>query len=370
MAFLLAAALLFVLPSFPQSVEEAQESQARGDWKGAEQTWRALIEHAPQDYRLWSSLGIALSHQERYTDAIAAYRKALAIQPKDPQTELNLGITYFKSGKLPQAVAPLQVAAAALGQNAQIDTLLGMSLFGTGKYREAATYLERASASDPANLGLQQVLAQSYLYGKQYGKAQLEFERMLVRDPDSANVHMLLGEAYDANGQLEPAIKEFQAAAQKGNLPNLHFGLGYLLWKDHKYDQAEAEFRRELNTDPKNYQALAYLGDVLIKRGATEEARQCLRQSIAIHDGIWLTHFHLGVLAQEQKHYNDAITELRRAIALNGSRPEPHYRLAQALKATGQTKGAQVELAKVAKLHQHKDEDLIHQITKPLAPVL
>ena len=62
-----------------QTVEQAQQLQARGDWKGAEQTWRALLERAPQDYRLWSSLGIALSHQERYMEAIAAYRKALAI---------------------------------------------------------------------------------------------------------------------------------------------------------------------------------------------------------------------------------------------------------------------------------------------------
>ncbi len=362
------AVFVSVSPCFSQTAEQAQRLQARGDWKGAEQTWRALLERAPQDYRLWSSLGIALSHQDRYREAIAAYRKALAIRQDDAQTELNLGITYFKSGKLPDAIAPLRSAAAALGDNTQIDTLLGMSLFGTGKYTEAATYLQRASASDPANLGLQQVLAESYLYGKQYDKAQTEFERMLVRDPDSANVHMLLGEAYDANGQLEPAIKEFQTAAQKGNLPNLHFGLGYLLWKDHKYDRAEAEFRKELSTDPQNYQALAYLGDVLIKRGATAEARKCLRQSIAIHDSIWLTHFHLGVLAEDEKRYGDAIAELRRAIALNGSRPEPHYRLAQVLKATGQSKAARLELAKVAKLHERKDEDLIHKITGSAVP--
>lgn len=359
-----AAALLSVLPCFSQSIEQAQELQARGDWKGAEESWRALLEHAPQDYRLWSSLGIALSHQERYTDAVAAYRKALAIHPKDPQTELNLGITYFKSGKLPQAIEPLRSAARLLGDNPQIDTLLGMSLFGTGKYGEAATHLQRASAADPDNVGLQQVLAQSYLYGRQYDKAQLEFKRMLIRDPDSANVHMLLGEAYDANGQLEPAIKEFQAATQKGNLPNLHFGLGYLLWKDHKYDQAEAEFRKELSTDPQNYQALAYLGDTLMKRGDTAEARKRLRESIAIHDSIWLTHFHLGVLAQEEKHYGQAAAELRSAIALDATRPEPHYRLAQVLKATGQAQAARLELQKVTKLHEHKDEDLIQKITR------
>jgi tetratricopeptide (TPR) repeat protein len=361
----LLVASVLAFPGFAQSIQQAQEFQARGDWRAAEQTWRALIGQAPQDYRLWTSLGVTLSHQERYPDAITAYQKALTIQPKDPQTELNLGIAYFKAGKLPQAIPPLERAAATLGTNPQIETLLGMSLFGTGKYLDAARYLEEASAADPDNLGLQQVLAQSYLYGKQYDKAQSEFERMLIRDPDSPNVHMLLGEAYDANGQLKQAIAEFEAAARKGNLPNLHFGLGYLLWKDSKYDQAEAEFRTELSSDPRNYQALAYLGDTLMKRGDEEEASRLLRKSIAIHDGIWLTHFHLGVLAQKQKRYEDAVAELQRASALDASRAEPHYRLAQVLKATGKSDAAKLELEKVAKLHQHKDEDLIQKISGP-----
>jgi tetratricopeptide (TPR) repeat protein len=364
----LAAVLLVEIPAFAQSLQQAQELQARGDWKSAEETWRKLIEQAPQDYRLWTSLGVTLSHQARYADAVAAYQKALVIRPKDPQTELNLGIAYFKSGKLPRAIEPLRVSATALGDSPQIDTLLGMSLFGTGKYVDAAHYLQRASQADPGNLNLEQVLAQSYLYGKQYQKAQSEFERMLVRDPDSANVHMLLGEAYDADGQLEPAIKEFQDAAQKGNLPNLHFGLGYLLWKNHKYDRAEAEFRKELNTDSQNYQALAYLGDTLMKRGDSEEAGKLFRESIKIHDTIWLTHFHLGVMAQEQKRYGEAAAELRRAITLDSSRPEPHYRLAQVLKATGQSEAARLELEKVAKLHEQKDEDLIHKITGRSSP--
>lgn len=105
-----------------------------------------------------------------------------------------------------------------------------------------------------------------------------------------------------------------------------------------------------------------------MKRGDNEEARKYFRESIAIHDTIWLTHFHLGVLAQEQKRYDDAVAELRRAIALNASRPEPHYRLAQVLKVTGQTQAARLELEKVTKLYERKDEDLIHKITGPSLP--
>src|SRR6185437_6333584 len=129
--YLLAAALLAASPVFAQSIQQAQELQSHGDWKAAEDAWRALIQQSPQDYRLWTSLGITLSHQNRYNDAIEAYRKALAIQPKDPQTESQLGITYFKARKLPQAIPPLRSEPAALGDNPQIDTLMRMRLLGT-----------------------------------------------------------------------------------------------------------------------------------------------------------------------------------------------------------------------------------------------
>jgi Flp pilus assembly protein TadD len=72
-------------------------------------------------------------------------------------------------------------------------------------------------------------------------------------------------------------------------------------------------------------------------------------------------------MAQQQKDYAEATAQLRRAIELDGARPEPHYRLAQVLKATGKAEAARAELEQVAKLHERKDEDLIHKITGPEA---
>ena len=47
----------------PQTVEEAQQLEAHGDWKGAATAWRALAEQSPNDYGLWASLGVALAHE-------------------------------------------------------------------------------------------------------------------------------------------------------------------------------------------------------------------------------------------------------------------------------------------------------------------
>ena len=60
--------------------ETARRLEADGNWKQAEQTWRAVLELAGQDARAWTNLGVALNRQEKTDDAIAAWQRAIAIQ--------------------------------------------------------------------------------------------------------------------------------------------------------------------------------------------------------------------------------------------------------------------------------------------------
>jgi tetratricopeptide (TPR) repeat protein len=346
-----------------QTVEQAQQMESRGDWKGSEAVWRALVQQSPKDYRLWTSLGVALAHQERYDDALVAYRKALSLNPKAPQTELDLGLAYFKAGKLSEAVQPLRVAAAGLPDSAQAEILLGMSLYGTRQYREASAYLEKAVARSDGNTQLQLVLAQCYLYSGEYAKAQSEFEQMLKRDPDSPAVHMMLGEAYDALNRRDEAIAEFRAAAgSKQYVPLAHFGLGYLFWASRHYDDAEAEFRKELEKDPKNAQAEAYLGDVQLKKGNRTEAKQLLRHSIELQP-TRIAHFDLGVLANDERDYTAAINEFKQAATLDPHEPDAHYRLAHIYQHLGRKGEAQHEFALVEQLHEKTRDDLLEKMS-------
>ena len=346
-----------------QTPSDAQALDAQGRWDAAESVWRKLLASSPEDSRLWTGLGITLSHEKKYDDAIAAYRKALLLHPNDVETELNLGIAYFKAGKVPEAIAPLQAAAAQLPGSDQVNILLGMSLFGSGRYKEAIPYLEKAKAQD--NPVLQQVLAQSYLESGQYDKALSEFQRLLLRDPDAPAVHMLLGEAYDAENQSERAMAEYRAATAKGYTPDAHFGLGYLLWKDGRYAAASEEFQKELSYDPKNSLALAYLGDIALKQGDPAKAEPLLRRAIALKIDLRVAHFDLGVIAFDAKRYEQAEKEFAVAVRLAPKDADAHYRLARLYQATGRPADAQRELAIVKELHQRTREELLFKVSGP-----
>ena len=360
---LLTASLVLSAARRQQTASDAQALDVQGNWQAAESAWRTLLISSPGDYRLWTSLGVTLSHEKRYDEAIAAYHKALSLKPHDAQTELNLGIAYFKAEKLPEAITPLQAAASQLPNSDQLNVLLGMSLFGTGRYKEAIPYLEKTRAQE--NSMLQQVLAQSYLEAGEYGKALAQFKTMLLRDPNSPAVHMLLGEAYDAENQPAAAIAEYRTAAAKGYTPDAHFGLGYLLWKNHQYADAAAEFQRELDNDPKNSLALTYLGEIALKQGDAAKANTLLCRAIALKSDIRLAHFDLGVIEADAKHNQEAEKEFKTAIRLAPEEADAHYRLARLYESMGRSADAQRELAVVKQLHQRTREDLLLKVSGP-----
>jgi len=63
------------------------------------------------------------------------------------------------------------------------------------------------------------------------------------------------------------AEKAFRAASNiNPKAPNVHFGLGYLLWAQRKWTDAATEFELELQNDPRHTKARAYLADTLVRQ--------------------------------------------------------------------------------------------------------
>jgi tetratricopeptide (TPR) repeat protein len=346
---------------------EALALEQQGKLAQAEKVWRRITEANPHDAAAFASLGLILSKQGKYQQAVPVYRKAVALDPKLPGLHLNWGLAEFKQEHFEAAIAPLTAALTADPQNMQARTLLGLSCYGAKRFAEAAKYLEVPAKSDPSNIELHRVLAQSCLSAKQYSCALAAFRQILERDPDSAAAHMLSGEALDGLGRTVEAIPEFEAALKAApREPNVSFGLGYLYWKLHKYEDAKLAFDAELRIDPGHAQALAYLGDIEMRQNAPAKALTLLVKATQLRDDIRIAFLDIGAIRADQKEYPEALVALQRAEKLDPGQPDAHYRLARVYRAMGNHDAAQREFAKVNELHE-KPEDLAPKMA-PASP--
>jgi tetratricopeptide (TPR) repeat protein len=343
---------------------EAQALERNGKLPEAATVWRSVTQRDPRNAAAWASLGVVLAKLQQYAEADAAYRKAIALDPKLPAVQLNLGLAEFKQGKLEAAIEPLRAALAADPQSMQARTLLGLSYYGVRRFKEANEQLAAAVKSDPGNAELHGVLAQSCLSAKNYSCALDEFTWISRQHADSAVAHMLTGEALDGLGRTPEAITEFEIAAKTDpHATNVQFGLGYLYWKMRQYDEAARAFEAELASDPLNAQALAYLGDVELKRSEQEKALGLLQRSLRLSDDLQIAYLDVGVIFTEQKHYQDALAALLSAQKLDAAQPEVHYRLGRLYQAMGNVDAAKEEFVKVQQLHQKEEASVADRMS-------
>ena len=309
-----------------------------------------------------ANVGVALAGKSDFAGAVRAYQRALTLDPRVPHLYLNLGLAYFKQGHFREALAAFKKEPS----NDRVITLTGMSHFGLGEYKLAAAVLRPLQVTQPDNAELGYLLAKCYLWAGEYDQAMEMFRSLLVRDPNSAPVHMLLAEALDADDREHEATAEFEEAVKAGaQQPEVHFGLGYLYWKQRRYEDAEREFRAELKNNPEHALSLAYLGDLLLRNGDKHEALTLLRQADSYDASLHVVHQDLGIYYQEENQLTLAVTEFQAAVRTAPENYDAHYRLARIYKQMSRLTEAEKEFAIVRRLHQQKQEEPLMRISGP-----
>lgn len=342
--------------------------EQRGDDAGAEAAWRSYLAAHPERAEAYAHLGLLEARRERYKEAIADDRKALALHPGLPGLRLNLGLALFKSGAMKEAaqefLAEWKATPATSAERQQLTILLGMSYYGMGAYAEAAPYLKQAADRDKRNLPLRMALAHSYLWSKQYQKVLDTYQEILLLNPESAEADMLAGEALDEMKDITGAIAQFRAAAKVDpKMPDVHFGLGYLLWTKRRYVEAAPEFQAELENDPGHAQAMTYLADCDLELSHPEIARPLLEKAIQLDPTIELAELDLGSIDADAGRSEDALRELEHAGKLAPADVNVHWKLGRLYRTMGKNAEARAEFDKAKNITQAADAALVEKLT-------
>jgi len=245
----------------------------------------------------------------------------------------------------------------------RITTLIGLARYGAGDYAGAVPFLKKAVAADSQNLPFRLTLAQSCLRSKQYQCVLDVYHEILNLNENSAEADMLAGQALDEMKNRPAAIEQFRAAVQADpKMPDVHFGLGYLLWAQLKFDEAAKELQAELTNDPNHPQALTYLADCHIQLNNPEAALPLLEKAVRLDPKIELAHVDLGVLYADAGKNDHALRELKIAEQLDPTDQNVHWRLGRFYKSIGKKAEAEIEFRKTRGLQKAADKSIFDKL--------
>src|SRR5579864_2682578 len=191
--------------------------------------------------------------------------------------------------------------------------------------------------------------------------ATAAYLRLYQADPNSYRVHQLIGDLEAAKGNDSKAMDEYRAAvAMKPSVPNLHYSLGHLLWKDLRTAEARTEFEAELAINPRHSGALHDLGNTYLLEHQPERALEYLSRALAVDPGDSDIHRDLGTGYAELRDYDKAENEFKAALPgdHDGS---VHYKLARVYQARGNKEDAAREFAISTSLNRESHTKLEKQ---------
>lgn len=345
--------------------QAAVSLEKQGKLDEAEAAWDAIAKQYPSNPEPLAHLGLLEARQEHYGAAIAYYRKAMALNPQMPGLRLNLGLALFKNGDYRKAIEQLGPLQKAQPGDLRLNILMGMSHYGLAQFVAAAPYLKSASEQDTQNLTLLLTLAHSCLLSNQYPCVLDAYHRIIALNAESAEADMLVGEALDEMKDREGAIREFRAAiVANPKEPNVHFGLGYLLWTKTAYAEAAEQFQAEIANDPTHFLAMLYLADSDVQIGKTAEATPLLEKLVKLDPENAKAHLDLGAVYADRGQKEKAVPEFQAAARLAPEDVNAHWRLARLYKSMGRAAEAKAEFDKAGTLNKAADEHLLKIMTK------
>jgi tetratricopeptide (TPR) repeat protein len=150
----------------------------------------------PDSFQLHSLMGEIFADQERYSDAIEEYQKALAKRPGALGIQFPIGVAYWAQRQMEPAEKAFREAYKENPNDAMTNLYLGDIAVGYQRFSDALPFLMIAKQSQPDMPQLHILLGQCYQSQKDFQKAKIELQAAVSADPAAAQPHYLLSRVY------------------------------------------------------------------------------------------------------------------------------------------------------------------------------
>jgi tetratricopeptide (TPR) repeat protein len=336
-----------------QLFEQAQKARAQGDLVEAEQKYQAVIQQAPQMASAYHNLGIVYFMQRKYPDAVSSLKKALKLKPSLSGAQVMLGLSYYELYDLDEACAALEAALKTTPGDANALLYLGKAQLQKREYRAAQRTFEKLIEIKPKDPEVLYDLSLTHM------KLMLEnVNRLGEASPGSYLFSLLLAQDAEARNDDESAIKNYREALAlrgKEEVVGIHYALGSVYAKVGRYEEAAAEFKKELQVNPNDSLALWKLGELGL-RSDPQSVRGYLERAVTLNPDLPQAALAYGRLLARVGETEKAVEQFQRVVRLAPEEDSVHYHLAKAYRLLGRVEQAQAETVRFQELAMKKSE--------------
>jgi protein O-mannosyl-transferase len=233
-------ALFFAVVSF----------QRNKDWESNATLFAADVRHAPNSARTHFNYATTLMQElpestelqvPLLPEIVAEYEKALAIDPADRGAHTNLGVCYYRLKDYKKSVYHTRAALAVNPEDKSLTANLADAYFKDSLYDSAVVYYKQVIAAKTATAGNYTFMGVARFNQQRYAEAAVIFEQGLKHFPGNKDLMLNLGSTYGMANRLPESRRVLE---------------------------------KLVAIDPKNYQAIQFLGMTCDRMGDLEAARK------------------------------------------------------------------------------------------------
>lgn len=325
-----------------------------GDWGNAGEAYGKAVGSATapaEQAECYEGMTIAFVKAANYPKVVEVGRKAAEMNPANADVLVALATGLAKTGAIAEAGEVAQKALALAPNSALVHTTIGEAALADGKLAEAEPAFRKAIELDANVAEAHAGLADILLAKKDYEGAVAEATKALDRNSQLTRAFGVRGKANNALGKPDAAYSDLaMAITVNANDPDANLAFAEVYEAQGNLGMAATYYQKAVDLNPTLSGAYLALGGVYAKQGKFQDLGTLMEGVVQKMPDNAQVHHYLGLSLEASQQADKALAEFSKAIELDDSLGDAHYKKGRLLRIQKQVAPALVELEEAVSL--------------------
>ena len=269
------------------------------------------------------NLGIAFADAHEYQNAVASFRRAIALAPRVAPAHYELGRALSTLGETDEARRELQTAVELDPASADAHDELGALLARRGDPAAGEAQFREAHRIDPQRPTTLANLGSVALKQGRAAEAAEWYADAVKRAPEIAGYHYGRAVALIDSGRADDAVHELEETIRLDPTSAAAYDdLGVTLARRGDLAGAQRSFEAAFRIDPKRTSSLVNLGGIAASRGEYDRAADDYRKALAVEPRLTAARLNLALVLEKLGRIDEARHEAQEAARLDPGNPD------------------------------------------------